>query len=49
MKEKPSHCPKCGQPVQPRIPDAPAPPKAPVKEYTLERKFGVKRRNGSFL
>jgi hypothetical protein len=44
-------CPTCGQPMKPRgIPDAPAKPKpvAPVKEYAIERKFGVKRMNGGF-
>lgn len=45
-----SRCPRCGQTL-PAIPNVPAATCAttPVKQYVLERRFGVKRMNSGFV
>ena len=40
-------CPVCGRPLP--APVVVAPPLGGIKEYVLERLFGVKRRNGGFV
>lgn len=43
-------CPTCKRPIPARIPDAKVKARpVPVKEYALERKFGVRRVNGGFV
>jgi len=41
------YCPTYGRPMP--APVAPPPPPGGIKQYVLERLFGVKRRNGGFV